>query len=90
MMRASNFLGANITNQYVTSLTCVEPVSAGQFTIPASVLESLPASGSSADGLSLGGSLGIESGLPQEFTAPNLDLGLIFFGTLSDLEVPHI
>ncbi len=86
----SIFIGANLTSEYSTSFTCVAPVSAGQFTIPAAVLESLPASGSSVDGLSLGGSLGVENGLLQEFTAPNLDLGMIFFGTLSELEVPYI
>jgi uncharacterized protein (TIGR03437 family) len=84
----SFFYGATANSEYFTTFTCVQPVSAGQFTIPAAVLESLPASGS-LDGISLGGSLGVENGILQEFTAPSLDLGLIFFGTSNELQVPY-
>jgi uncharacterized protein (TIGR03437 family) len=63
--------------------TCTAPVSAGQFTIPAPVLLTLPASGSSSimgisiptGYLSVGG-----SSQPVKFTAPGLDYG---FGVTS-------
>jgi uncharacterized protein (TIGR03437 family) len=50
---------------------CVAPASAGQFTVPASVLQSLPAASS-------GATLTVTNyTYPQTFTAPGLDLGLI-------------
>ena len=85
---SSFFIGTSATDEHISTFTCVQPVSAGQFTIPAAVLESLPAS-SNIEGVILGGSLGLENGLLQKFTAPNLDLGLLFFGVLSELEVPY-
>jgi uncharacterized protein (TIGR03437 family) len=61
---------------------CVEKASAGQFTIPPSVLLSLPASGLStaATGSALGLSVGV-TGVAR-FTAPGVDAGLLRYSSL--------
>jgi uncharacterized protein (TIGR03437 family) len=85
----SELLTSTDTSNIVsTSFACTAPVSAGQFTVPAAVLESLPAS-TSIDGISEGGSLGIYDYYSQEFTAPGLDLGLLLFSVSSLAEVPY-
>lgn len=60
--------------------TCSAPASAGQFTVPAAVLNSLPQS--------TGGYLYVANKMSQRFSAPGLDLGLLFFGTGSGISVP--
>lgn len=60
--------------------TCSAPASAGQFTVPAAVLNSLPQS--------TGGYLYVANEMSQRFSAPGLDLGLLFFGTGSGISVP--
>jgi uncharacterized protein (TIGR03437 family) len=62
------------------NFTCSAPVSSGQFTVPAAVLNSLPPSTS--------GNLYVANGIIQQFTAPGLDLGLLFFGVGSGISVP--
>jgi len=76
---------------YSMYFTCSAPLSAGQFTVPAAVLETLPATGTVAyDGLppSGNGYLYVASGSIQPFTAPGLNLGLFFFGAGSGISVP--
>jgi len=69
----------NGSDDYV-SFTCSAPVSAGQFTVPAAVLESLLPSDS--------GVLGVTNGNLKEFSAPGLDLGLTSFSTGSTISAP--
>ncbi len=61
--------------------SCTAPVSAHQFTVPSSVLLSIPATGSINSGgfsLPLGGYLGVSSYTPpQKFTATGLDLAYV-------------
>jgi uncharacterized protein (TIGR03437 family) len=71
--------------------TCSAPLSAGQFTVPAAVLESLPPTGTtlSVDLPPSGnGYLYVASGSVQRFSAPGLDLGLLFFSAGSGISVP--
>jgi uncharacterized protein (TIGR03437 family) len=71
--------------------TCSAPLSAGQFTVPAAVLESLPPAGAAlSPGLTptFDGYLYVSSGSIQQFSAPGLDLGLLFFGAGSGISVP--
>ncbi len=72
--------------------TCSAPVSDGQFTVPATVLESLPATISVPlvpnGPLLPSGYLYVASGTIQRFSAPGLDLGLLFFGAGSGISVP--
>jgi hypothetical protein len=71
------------TNTVSATFTCTAPLSAGQFTVPAPVLESLPASETGS--LSLSG-----VAIPQTFAAPGLDQGLaLFFETVAQ-PVPYI
>ena len=60
--------------------TCSAPLSAGQFTVPAAVLESLPPSKA--------GYLYVANEITQQFSAPGLDLGLLFFGVGSGISIP--
>jgi hypothetical protein len=65
-------------------------VGAGTFTVPAAILDSIPASGN-IDGVPLPGSLGIANyTVPQTFTATGLNLGMVIFYVSSDLAVPYI
>jgi uncharacterized protein (TIGR03437 family) len=76
---------------YNVRFTCSAPLSAGQFTVPAAVLESLPPTGTtlSVDLPPSGnGYLYVASGSVQRFSAPGLDLGLLFFGAGSGISVP--
>jgi len=70
---------ANGTALYVY-FTCSSPVSAGQFTVPAAVLDSLPPSSS--------GYLYVANETIQRFSAPGLDLGFLLFGVGSGVSVP--
>jgi uncharacterized protein (TIGR03437 family) len=60
--------GETINVQFI----CTAPVTAGQFTVPSPALESLPPTS--------GGTLSVASASIQEFSAPNLNLGLLLFG----------
>lgn len=62
--------------------TCSAPASAEQFTVPAAVLNSLPPSA--------GGYLYVANGTAQRFSAPGLDLGLLFFTIGSGISIPFI
>jgi hypothetical protein len=63
-----------------TYFTCTAPVSAGQFTVPPAVLESLfPATS---------GYLYVANETIQRFSAPGLDLGVVLFGVGSGISVP--
>ncbi len=68
--------GSNVTAQFV----CTAPLAAGQFTVPSAALESLPATAN--------GNLYIASGSIQRFSAPSLDVGLLFFGAASGISIP--
>jgi hypothetical protein len=68
--------GTTINVQFV----CSAPLAAGQFTVPAAALESLPPTAN--------GNLYVASGSIQQFSAPGLDLGLLFFGAGSGISVP--
>lgn len=70
--------------------TCSAPLSAEQFTVPAAVLESLPPSGAVQGYLTPSGNgyLYVGSGNVQRFSAPGLDLGLVFFGIASGISIP--
>jgi len=73
-----------------TYFTCSAPVSAGQFTVPTAVLESLLPSGTVLGaGLPPAGNgyLYVVNGTSQRFSAPGLDLGLLFFGTGAGISV---
>jgi hypothetical protein len=61
---------------------CVEKAGAGQFTIPANVLLSLPAAASStaASGSALGLSVGVTG--VSRFTAPGVDAGLLRYSSV--------
>jgi hypothetical protein len=79
---SQNYLGA--------SFVCTAPVGQGQFTVPASVLDSLPASGT-LDGFNIPGTLGIANyTVPQKFSATGLNLGAVIFYVSSSTEVPFI
>jgi len=74
-----------------TYFTCSAPVSAGQFTVPAVVLESLLPSGTVlSEGLPPAGNgyLYVVNGISQQFSAPGLDLGLLSFSTGIGISVP--
>jgi len=60
--------------------TCSALLSAGQFTVPAAALESLPAAEN--------GYFYVANGVLQRFSAPGLDLGLLFFGAGTGISVP--
>lgn len=67
------------------------PLTAGQFTVPLAVLESLPPTGTRlGEYLSPTGNgyLYVASGNLQRFSAPGLDLGLVFFAAGSGISVP--
>jgi len=82
-------LQVTATNELGASFACTAPVSAGSFTVPAAVLESLPASGNIA-GVVISGSLDLANYSAGQFTAPGLDLGLAVFATDSSTQVPYI
>ena len=74
-----------------TYFTCSAPVSAGQFTVPAAVLESLLPSGVMlGDGLTTtgNGDLYVVNGTSQSFSAPGLDLGLLLFSAGKGISIP--
>jgi uncharacterized protein (TIGR03437 family) len=75
---------------YYIYFTCSAPVSAGQFTVPAAVLESLPPTGSVRGQLTPSGDgyLEVANGSIQRFTAPGLDLGLVFLSASGGISVP--
>jgi hypothetical protein len=65
---------------------CMAPISAGSFTIPANVLNDMPATGSTIGtsdtmGMLMIGALPMSS--PQKFTAPGLDSGMVFSANIS-------
>jgi hypothetical protein len=68
--------GSTIDVQFV----CSAPLAAGQFTVPVAALEALPSAAK--------GNLYVASGSIQRFSAPGLDLGLLFFGAGSGISVP--
>ena len=74
---------------YNVRFICSAPLSAGQFTVPAAVLQSLPPTGTALGNLppSGNGYLYVASGSIQRFSAPGLDLGLLFFGAGSGISV---
>jgi uncharacterized protein (TIGR03437 family) len=68
----SNYVGA--------SFTCTAPVSAESFTVPATVLLALPASGTISEGgvsIALGGLVVANSTNPVAFNAPGVDIAFI-------------
>ncbi len=70
---------ANGSDEYIY-FTCSAPVSSGQFTVPAAVLDSL-----------LPGTIGqvyVANETIQQFTAPGLDLGILLFGVGNGISVP--
>ncbi len=70
---------------------CTAPLAAGQFTVPAAVLESLPSTGTQLNDYltpSPNGSLYVASESIQQFSAPGLDLGLLSFIAGSGISVP--
>jgi hypothetical protein len=76
---------------FYASFVCTAPLSAGQFTVPPAVLRSLPSTGSVYQDLGSpigNGYLYVASGNIQRFTAPGLDLGLLFFGAGTGVSVP--
>lgn len=78
-------------NDVYTYFTCSAPVSAGQFTVPAAVLESLLPSGVMlGDGLTTtgNGDLYVVNGTSQSFSAPGLDLGLLLFSAGTGISIP--
>jgi hypothetical protein len=68
--------GTTINVQFV----CSASLAAGQFTVPIAALASLPPTGN--------GNLYVATGSIQRFSAPGLDLGLLFFGAGSGISVP--
>lgn len=76
---------------YYISFNCSAPLSAGQFTVPAAVLESLPPTGTALSPYLTptgNGYLYVASGRMQPFSAPGLNLGLLFFGAGTGISVP--
>jgi hypothetical protein len=74
-----------------TYFTCSAPASAGQFAVPAVVLKSLLPSGAVlGNGLPPAGNgyLYIVNGTSQRFSAPGLDLGLLFFSAGAGISIP--
>jgi hypothetical protein len=68
------------------TFNCTAPVSAGQFTVPVSVLSSLPASGAI-----LPGSLSVSNyAAPELFNAPGLNAGIAVFYVENGLQAPYI
>lgn len=85
-----NSPGGNGSDEY-TSFTCSAPASAGQFTVPAAVLGSvLPSATSLGAGLPPAGNgyFYVVNGTSQRFSAPGLDLGLLFFNVGTGISVP--
>jgi len=81
---------ANGSDVY-TYFTCSAPVSAGQFTVPAAVLGSLLPTGTVlGNGLPPAGNgyLYVVNGITQQFSAPGLDLGLLFLSTGTGISAP--
>lgn len=70
----SSIFGNNATNGVGSEFVCVERTSAMQFTIPSSVLLSLPVTSAS---ISSAGTLYVESSTSATFKASGLDLGSI-------------
>jgi uncharacterized protein (TIGR03437 family) len=68
--------GTTVNVQFI----CTAPLAAGQFTVPVAALESLPPTAN--------GNMYVASGSVQRFSAPGLDLGLLFFGAGSGISVP--
>lgn len=85
-----NSRGGNGSDEY-TYFTCSALASAGQFTVPAEVLGGLLRTGASL-GVGLppvgNGYLYVVNGTSQRFSAPGLDLGLLFFNVGSGISVP--
>jgi hypothetical protein len=74
--------GAPVAGGVTTSnvqFVCTALLAAGQFTVPATVLESLPPTGD--------GYLYVASTNVQPFSAPGLSSGLLFFGAGSEMPV---
>lgn len=73
-----------------TNFYCTAPLSAGQFTVPASVLQNLTPTGyeNGIDPPTGNGSLYVTSRVVQPFAAPGLDLGLLLFTAGSGISVP--
>jgi uncharacterized protein (TIGR03437 family) len=81
---------ANGSDVY-TYFTCSAPVSAGQFTVPAAVLGSLLPTGTVlGNGLPPAGNgyFYVVNGITQQFSAPGLDLGLLFLSTGTGISAP--
>ncbi len=69
---------------------CTAPASAGQFTIPAAVLLSVPPGGETIEGITIAtGSLSVENLITGTFTAPGIDYGFWYSGTSSDISVTY-
>ncbi len=66
-------IGGNLVNGATSAFVCAAPVSAGQLTIPAYVLQILSPNPAPA----LGGSLAVQNGIVKTFTAPGLDIPAI-------------
>lgn len=66
------------------SFICSAPLSAGQFTLPPAVVESMPSTAATE----LNINLYVVDETIQIFSAPGLDLGLFFFGSGSGISVP--
>jgi uncharacterized protein (TIGR03437 family) len=82
---------ANGPRLFNTYFVCSAPLSAGQFMVPAAVLNGLPATGvAQVAGLppTPNGYLYVVSGNVQQFSAPGLDLALLFFSAGSGISVP--
>lgn len=84
----SGFSSTSGANPVGATFTCTAPVAAGQFTVPAAVLLSLPASASTS---------GIPSGAltvgtytnPKSFTATGLDYGYSISASLNSALVSY-
>jgi len=72
------------------NFNCVAPLAAGQFTVPAAVLESLPPTGVAIGALPPTGNgyVYVANGSIQQFSAPGLNLGLLFFSAGRWVSVP--
>jgi hypothetical protein len=66
------------------SFICSAPLSAGQFTLPPALVESMPSTAATE----LNINLYVVDETIQTFSAPGLDLGLFFFGAGSGISVP--
>jgi uncharacterized protein (TIGR03437 family) len=88
---APQYSAAGSGSDVYTAFICTAPLSAGQFTIPAAVLESLMPSGIVlAQGLppAAGGYLYVVNEITQRFSAPGLNLGLLLFGVGGGISIP--